>query len=48
MEKSKIDWIEGLLEECRKYAIPIFMKSSLVEIWGEPLIQEFPEELKRI
>ena len=39
-------WIENLLEECRKYEIPIFMKSSLSEIWGEPLIQEFPDGLK--
>ena len=39
-------WIESLLFECRKYGIPIFMKSSLTEIWGEPLIQEFPSELK--
>ena len=40
-------WIENLLMECRKYDIPIFMKSSLIDIWGEPLIQEFPEELRR-
>lgn len=40
-------WIENLLTECRKYGIPIFMKSSLSEIWGEPLIQEFPEQLKQ-
>ena len=40
-------WIESLLEECRKYDIPIFMKSSLKDIWGEPLIQEFPEGLRR-
>lgn len=38
-------WIESLLIECRKYGIPIFMKSSLAEIWGEPLIQEFPEQM---
>lgn len=38
-------WIESLLEECRKYDIPIFMKSSLSEIWGEPLVQELPEGL---
>ncbi len=38
-------WIENLLTECRKYEIPLFMKSSLSEIWGKPLIQEFPEEL---
>lgn len=43
-EKS---WIESLLEECRKYNIPMFMKSSLAEIWGEQLIQEFPEGLRR-
>lgn len=39
------EWIESLLSECRKYNIPIFMKSSLKDIWGEPLIQEFPDEL---
>ena len=38
-------WIEDIVKECRKCEIPVFMKSSLTEIWGEPLIQEFPEEL---
>lgn len=41
------EWIEKLLELCRKANIPIFMKSSLADIWGEPLIQEFPDELKK-
>lgn len=40
-------WIEDIVNECRKADIPIFMKSSLLDIWGEPLIQEFPDELKR-
>lgn len=40
-------WIEDIVNECRKADIPVFMKSSLSDIWGEPLIQEFPEELKR-
>lgn len=40
-------WIESLLNECRKYEIPLFMKSSLAEIWGEPLIQEYPERLTK-
>lgn len=40
-------WIENLVEECRKYGIPIFMKSSLGEIWEEPLIQEFPAQLRK-
>lgn len=40
-------WIEDIVNECRKayYPVPIFMKSSLADIWGEPLIQEFPREL---
>lgn len=40
-------WIEDIVKECRKENVPVFMKSSLAEIWGEPLIQEFPKELKR-
>ena len=41
-------WIEDIVNECRKADIPLFMKFSLAEIWGEPLIQEFPEELKKV
>ena len=40
-------WIEDITKECERNGIPIFMKSSLADIWGEPLIQEFPKELKR-
>ena len=40
-------WIEDIVNECRKADIPVFMKSSLSDIWGGPLMQEFPEELKR-
>lgn len=40
-------WIEDIVNECKKDNTPVFMKSSLSDIWGEPLIQEFPEELKR-
>ena len=43
----KREWIEKLLELCRKANIPLFMKDSLKDIWGEPLIQEFPSGLKR-
>lgn len=39
------EWIENIVTQCRKYKIPVFMKSSLKEIWGEELIQEFPKEL---
>ena len=40
-------WIEDIVNECRKKGKPIFMKSSLAPIWGEPLIQEFPDGLKK-
>ena len=40
-------WIENIVNECGKYDIPVFMKSSLIDIWGEPLIQDFPKELMR-
>lgn len=43
----KREWIEDIVNGCRKAEIPIFMKSSLADIWGEPLIQEFPEGLER-
>ena len=39
-------WIGDIANECRKFNIPVFMKSSLADIWGEPLIQEFPVELR--
>lgn len=44
----KREWIEDIVNECRKAGIPIFMKSSLADIWGKPLIQEFPEGLKTL
>ncbi len=44
----KREWIEDIVNECRKANIPVFMKSSLADIWGEPLVQEFPEGLKRL
>ncbi|MDO5540592.1 MAG: DUF5131 family protein [Eubacteriales bacterium] len=40
-------WIEDIVSECRKHNKPVFMKSSLADIWGEQLIQEFPETLRR-
>lgn len=49
--KSKVipeqSWVENLVNQCRANGIPVFMKSSLSEIWGEPLIQEFPEGLRK-
>lgn len=39
------EWIENIVEQCGKYNIPVFMKPSLTDIWGEELIQEFPKAL---
>lgn len=39
-------WIEDIVDKCREWNTPVFMKSSLTDIWGEPLIQEFPWEVK--
>lgn len=41
------EWVEHIYNFCKSHEIPVFMKSSLAEIWGEPLIQEFPEGLKK-
>ena len=40
----KREWIENIVSECRKQKVPVFLKNSLKEIWGEPLIQEYPWE----
>ena len=49
--KSKVipkrEWIERIVKDCRFRNVPVFMKSSLADIWGEPLIREFPEQLRR-
>jgi len=37
-------WIENIVNECCQRKVPVFMKSSLQEIWGEELIQEYPWE----
>ena len=38
-----IEWINGILEYAEFFDIPPFMKNNLKDIWGEDLIQEFPE-----
>ena len=39
--------LDFIVSDCYVNNIPLFMKSSLAEIWGEPLIQEFPIGLRR-
>lgn len=40
-------WIKDIVNRCREFGTPVFMKSSLANVWGEPLIQEFPKEMIR-
>jgi protein gp37 len=36
------EWIKRIVEYCRVGDMPVFLKNNLADIWGEPLIQEFP------
>jgi protein gp37 len=40
----KREWVEKIIERCRIQNTPVFLKNSLADIWGEPLIQEYPWE----
>ncbi len=37
------EWIEELVGMAHGLTYPVFLKNNLKEIWGEPLIQEWPE-----
>jgi protein gp37 len=36
-------YINSIITSAKDQGIPIFLKNNLREIWGEPLIQEFPK-----
>lgn len=36
-------WIQEIVNKAKELNIPVFLKNNLKDIWGEPLIQEFPE-----
>jgi hypothetical protein len=40
----KREWIEAIVNECRKNNIPVFLKNNLAPVWGDSLIQEYPWE----
>lgn len=40
-------WIEDIVGLCVKNGIPVFMKSSLVPIWKDDLLQQYPAGLLR-
>jgi len=37
-------WIQEIVNKAKEFNIPIFLKNNLREIWGNDLIQEFPNE----
>ena len=36
------EWIEDIVDSCHDAKVPLFMKRNLTDVWGEPLIQEYP------
>lgn len=41
------EWIENIVEQCDKYATPVFMKDSLIPVMGEEnMRRDFPDQLK--
>jgi protein gp37 len=44
----KKEWIDNIVNDCKVFGTPIFMKDSLVSIVGEEnMLREFPEILKK-
>jgi len=38
----KREWVEKIVEQCRRANVPVFLKDNLADVWGGPLIQELP------
>jgi len=41
--QSTREFLKDIVNPAREFGVPVFMKNSLREIWGGPLIQEFPK-----
>lgn len=41
------EWIDELVKQCSIAKVPVFLKDNLSVVWGEDLIQEFPEALMK-
>lgn len=44
----KREWVQNIVDQCKERNIPVFMKSNLVDVWGDDLIQEFPKQLEKL
>lgn len=40
------EWIEEIVEEARRWRIPIFLKDNIAPYWHGELIQEFPRSMR--
>ena len=47
-KQPKREWVEAIAEVAQSAGVPVFMKNSLKELWGGPLIQEYPEGMVRV
>jgi len=43
----KREWIEEIVSQAENLGIPIFLKNNLKKIWGDDLMQQFPNEKKK-
>lgn len=41
------DWIQDIVNACRETKTPVFLKNNLQNIWGDDLIQEWPEGMPK-
>jgi protein gp37 len=44
--RPKKEWVADIVGQCRARGIPVFMKSSLADVWGADLIREYPAALR--
>lgn len=47
-KQPKREWVEAITEVAQSAGVPVFMKNSLKDLWGGPLIQEYPEGMVRV
>ncbi|GAG25363.1 unnamed protein product [marine sediment metagenome] len=44
----RLEWIKKIVRSCADNGTRVFLKNNLKEIWGEPLIQEFPDRCQKL
>ena len=44
--RPRMDWIADIVAQASARNIPIFMKESIREVWGDQIIQEYPWEVR--